>query len=144
MPAPVALRWAALAGVAGFLVLLGVCHVLRPGLDPLRVAISDYGVGRGAAVFMAALLVLAAVKLAVALMVLGASPSAAARVGAWVLLLDAAATVVVAFFPTDAGGAPATLTGRVHVVAASIAFVADVVAFLAVGFGAPATTGVAV
>lgn len=113
------------ATIAWALVLVGV-HLRPTGYDPLRNAVSDYGVGEHRRWYRAqtALAALAAVFLLVAL----ASGSDAP----WWLLALLAAFAVARFaipsFPTDLDRTHPTGTGRVHLLLAAVAFASIAVA----------------
>ncbi|MBI2078539.1 MAG: DUF998 domain-containing protein [Euryarchaeota archaeon] len=120
-------RILAILGAAGFVVLLAVDHLARRDLDPIERAISDYGRGQDAWIFALALVALALAKVSVgiALVRVGGGPATAG----WIFLLDAAATIAVALFPTDLG-AETTTSGTLHRVAATIAFLASTAGML--------------
>jgi hypothetical membrane protein len=124
-----------MAGAGFFVLVLTVDHLLRRDLSPLQHPISDYGRGRYSWVFSLSLVGLAASKAAVG-WGLRKSPTAAMRVGAWILVVDAVATTLVALAPTDAGGDPTTL-GRIHQAAATTAFLGGTTAFLLVSLPRP-------
>ena len=118
----------AAGGAFGFVALLFLEHFLRQDLDPVSRPISDYGRGELSWIFSASLLALAASKAVVGLALLRAEPPHARPAGA-ILLVDAFATVLVALAPTDLGPTR-TSTGRIHVLAATAAFLSSTAALV--------------
>lgn len=117
---------ACLAATVAWAVVLGAVHLRPTGYDPLRNAVSDYGVGAHRRWYRAqtALAALAATLLLVAL----ASGSGAPW---WLLALlaaFAAARLAIPSFPTDLDRAHPTRTGRVHLLLAAVAFASIAVA----------------
>jgi hypothetical protein len=111
---------AALAFTGLWLGTLVFLHLAPTGYNPLRNAVSEYGVGRFAWGYRAQVTfaALAAVCLALAL-------PAHDRREIVLLSVFAAARVAIAFFPTDLLGATKrTRTGLIHLVLAATAFVA--------------------
>lgn len=116
----------ALAATAAWALVLVDVHRRKTGYDPLRDAVSDYGVGAHRAWYRAqtACSALAAVCLLAAL----ASGSSAP---AWLLALlavYAAARVAIPWYPTDLDRGRPTRTGLVHLLLAAVAFAAIAVA----------------
>jgi hypothetical protein len=93
-------------------------HVAPTGYDPLRNAVSEYGVGRFAWGYRAQVTCAALAALALA----AALPAGTRREIA-LLVVFAAARLAIAAFPTDLlGSERITPTGRVHLLLAAIAF----------------------
>jgi hypothetical protein len=114
----------ALLAVSVQLVVLALLHVLPTGYNPVRDAISDYGVGRYRAYFAAQLFAGALARAGVALALAQLHPYVPTFVvGA--LLVNAAARVVMPAFPTDqSGGRFKTVKGTIHMILAIVAFAA--------------------
>ena len=112
---------AAACFIAAVLMLVRA-HFLPTGYDPLRDAVSDYGVGAYHRYYRAMVLLLGvgATLLTIAL----ARDTEAENLGLAFLGAYAAARFGIAFFMTDLPGTPATPAGRVHVVLAAVAFTA--------------------
>lgn len=117
--------------IAAVLVLVRA-HFLPTGYDPVRDAVSDYGVGPYHRYYraMVVLLGLGAALLVVAL----ARDTEAENLGLAFLGAYAAARLGIASFMTDLPGTPVTQAGRVHLVLAAVAFTA-------IAFGATDVTG---
>lgn len=117
--------------IAAVLVLVRA-HFLPTGYDPVRDAVSDYGVGAYHRYYraMVVLLGLGAALLVVAL----ARDTEADNLGLAFLGAYAAARLGIASFMTDLPGTPVTQAGRVHIVLAAVAFTA-------IAFGATDVTG---
>jgi hypothetical protein len=116
--------------IAGSLVCLGsfvFLHFLPTGYDPIRNAVSDYGVGRHRIWHRVAVVSLAAAGFATAIASLGTMKPEPASVVAF-LCVFATARVFIPLFPTDIEGQPRTRAGRVHWVLAITAFVSLAVA----------------
>jgi hypothetical protein len=114
----------ALLAVSVQVAILVVLHVLPTGYDPIRDAISDYGVGRTRRWFWGQLVAGAVACAGVALALAGLHPYVPTFVVA-MLLVDAAARLIMPAFPTDQGGNRfETVTGTVHMVLAVVAFAA--------------------
>jgi hypothetical membrane protein len=110
--------------VAGSLVCLGsvvFLHFVPTGYDPIRNAVSDYGVGRYRIWHRVAVVSLAAAGFATAIASLGTIRPEPASVVAF-LCVFATARVLIPLFPTDVEGQPRTRAGRVHWVLAITAF----------------------
>lgn len=115
-----------LAATAAWALVLVAVHLQPTGYDPLRNAVSDYGVGSHRSWYRAqtALAAVAALALLVAL----ASGSDAPW---WLLALLAAfavARLAIPSFPTDLDRTRPTRTGRVHLLLAAVAFATVAVA----------------
>jgi hypothetical protein len=132
---------AAACFIAAGLVLVRL-HLLPTGHDPLRDAVSDYGVGPYHRYYRALVVLLGA---GAALLVAAlARDTEAAGLGLAFLGAYAAARLAIAFSMTDLPGQPVTRSGRVHLVLAAIAFTA--IAFAASDItraidGSPGWTG---
>lgn len=105
--------------IASVLVLVRT-HLLPTGRDPIRDAVSDYGVGAYHRYYRAlvVLLGLGAILLGVAL----ARDTQAGPLGLAFLGAYSAARLAIAFFMTDLRDEVMTTAGRMHVVLAAIAF----------------------
>ena len=103
------------------LLLLVSFHLLNRQYNPVTHAVSDYGVGKTATLFRVYVVVGTVGALMLSRLVWLASPPLPSAV-AWYLLAMAAARVGVGLFPTDVPGASRTITGRVHLVFAILAF----------------------
>ena len=103
-----------------FGVLVAV-HLRPTGYDPLRDAVSDYGVGPSLPYYRAqtAAMALAAIVIAVAL---AKAVDPAPKRAIVLLCLFAAARVAIPFFPTDLDRTRRTGTGAIHVLLAAVAF----------------------
>ena len=119
-------RMLALATLActGYCVLTVIAlHILRPDVDPIQRAVSDYAVGRYGAAFTVALVVRAA---AVICMGCGLVQTFAVRFrpGVALLAIYAACDLLIAAFPADGPGVPHTLGGIAHLCFAGASFLA--------------------
>jgi hypothetical protein len=110
-----------LAATAAWIGILVAVHTRPTGYDPIRNAVSDYGVGRYRGYYRAqtAAAALAAVALAGAL-ASGVDPRPTLPIA--LLLAFAAARLAIPSFPTDLDRARPTRTGRVHILLAGLAF----------------------
>jgi hypothetical protein len=123
----------ALLAVSVQVVVLALLHRLPTGYDPIRDAISDYGVGRYRGYFAAQLIAgaLACPSIAVAFAQL--HPYVPTFVVA-ALLTNAAARFLMPAFPTDqSGGRFKTAKGTIHMVLAIVAFAAVAAATTGLG-----------
>lgn len=111
---------AAVATLACLAALVRV-HQLPTGYQPLRNAVSDYGVGRFARYyrFQTAALAIAAVFVALAL---ARAVDPAPRLPIVLLLVFAAGRIAIPWFPTDVNRLRPTRAGRIHILLAGIAF----------------------
>jgi hypothetical protein len=110
--------------IAGSLVCLGsvvFLHFLPTGYDPIRNAVSDYGVGRYRIWHRIAVVALAAAGFAAAIASTGTIRPEPGLVIAF-LSVFAIARILIPLFPTDLEAQPHTRTGRVHWVLAITAF----------------------
>lgn len=108
------------ATLACFGVLVAV-HLRPTGYDPLRDAVSDYGVGPSLPYYRAqtAAMALAAISIAVAL---ARAVDPAPKRAIVLLCVFAAARLAIPFFPTDLDRTHRTGTGAIHALLAAIAF----------------------
>ncbi len=105
-------------------IVLVLLHILPTGYDPVRDAISDYGVGRYRRYFWGQLLAGGLACIGVALALTGLHPYVPTFVVA-MLLANAVARFLMPAFPTDqSGNRFATTTGTIHMVLAIVAFAA--------------------
>jgi hypothetical protein len=123
----------ALIAVSAQLAILVALHVLPTKYDPVRDAISDYGVGAYRRYFWAQLAAGALACICVAVALTGLHPYVPALVVV-LLLANAAARLLMPAFPTDQSGSRfQTVKGTIHMVLAVVAFGA--VAAAATGLG---------
>jgi hypothetical membrane protein len=109
------------AGSAICLASILILHLLPTGYDPMRNAVSDYGVGKYRVWHRTAVLSLAVSGLAMAIASSGTvKPESNLVVG--LLVIFAVARAAIPFFPTDIEGQPLTTRGRVHWGLAIISF----------------------
>lgn len=129
------LRWGVAAVVAGAAVIAAL-HVVGPGRDlsPIRLTISEYQLTSAAAVFNAAVLVVAA-GAALILAAAGRIAPRRTRAGRLLALLAAALAVAglvaVAIFAKQDWSLPPSTTGSLHRAASLVAFTALPIAVLA-------------
>jgi hypothetical protein len=96
-------------------------HALPTGYNPIRNAVSDYGVGKYRVWHRVAVLSLAVCGFALAIASTGTiKPESAIVIG--FLVVFAIARAIIPFFPTDLEGQPLTPRGRVHWALAIISF----------------------
>ena len=119
---------AAIVAATGALVRL---HTLATGRRPVRDAVSDYGAGRHRGFYRAMVVALGAGAL---LLAGGLARATDVATGGLVwLAVYGVARIAIAFYPTDLPGAPATVTGRIHLALAAAAFTS--IAFAAAKVG---------
>jgi hypothetical membrane protein len=119
------LAWAGVAGVAVYVVIDVALAFLRPDYSLLHNAESDYGVGPWSWLMDVNFLLRCAATLAVvAAMARGMARPPALRAALALLMVWAVASGLLAFFPDDPAGTPATPSGRIHLLIALIAFLA--------------------
>ena len=101
--------------------LLVAVHLRPTGYDPLRNAVSDYGVGPSLPYYCAqtAAMALAAIFVAAAL---ARTVDPAPKLVIVLLFVFAAARLAIPFFPTDLDRMRRTDTGVIHVLLAAVAF----------------------
>jgi hypothetical membrane protein len=117
--------WAAIAGIAVYLLVDVALVYLRPHLSVLHSAESDYG-SRGAYAWVMDLNFLLRCVLslcAVRALMLAAPPGPRLRLGLLLLAVWAVGSGLLAFFPDDPAGTTLHGSGKVHVALAGIAFV---------------------
>jgi hypothetical protein len=103
-------------------------HILPTGYNPVRDAISDYGVGRYRAWFWTQAWAGGLAKLALAVALAETTPSVPALVFV-MLLISAAASFLIPAFPTDQHGSRfQTRSGTVHMILAIVVFAALIIA----------------
>jgi uncharacterized protein DUF998 len=121
----------AIGGIVYFFVAVVALHVLRPELNPVNHAVSNYAVGPYGYLMIAAFYALALSAFALAL---GLTRSMAlttqAQVAVLLLNIASVGMVVMGIFPGDAHALhpPATITGIVHWFAAGVSFLSIIVA----------------
>ena len=112
----------ALLAVSVQLVVLAVLHVLPTGYNPVRDAISDYGVGRYRLYFAVQVWAGALACAAIAVAFTRLHPYVPTFV-VTALLVNAAARVLMPLFPTDQSGSRfKTVKGTIHMILAIVAF----------------------
>ena len=112
-----------LAATLTYLAILAVLHVLPTGYNPIRHAVSDYGVGRYRGLFTVALYVssVAVLTLAFALLRGVGSPPLPTRDLLYLLLIPLA-RIGMTMFPTSLEGQQISRTGLLHYAFAVAAF----------------------
>jgi Protein of unknown function (DUF998) len=129
----------ALIAASAQLGILVTLHVLPTKYDPVRDAISDYGVGDYRRYFWAQLAAGALACICIAVALTGLHPYVPALVVV-LLLANAAARLLMPAFPTDqSGNRFQTVKGTVHMLLAVVAFGAVAAAVTGLG-GLSATT----
>lgn len=122
--------WLGLAAQLFSLVCLGAllwAHLLPTGQHPIRDAVSNYGVGRHRGWYRTAAVSLGIAGLLIAAGVaLDVQPTPIAVVV--LLAVFGVARLLIGWFPTDLEGEPPTISGRVHMLLALVAFTAVPVA----------------
>jgi hypothetical membrane protein len=117
----VALGIVAVVSAVICLVSIALLHVLPTRYDPVRNAVSDYGVGPYQRWYHTALVALAVAGFATAIASAGSiRPEPVSVIG--FLVAFGVVRILISLFPTDIEGQPATRTGRIHGVLAIIAF----------------------
>jgi hypothetical protein len=112
----------AIVGVADYLLIVAALHFLRPDVNPVTEAISNYGVGLYSSLLTAAVLGSAVAALALTLgLYLGMVPPARSYVGLFFLGLYGVSRLLESLFPIDVG-AEATLSGTIHNILGQLAF----------------------
>jgi len=105
-----------------------VLHVLPTGYNPLRDAVSDYGIGRYRAWFWAQAVAGAVAGLALAIALAETTPAVPSLVVV-MLLVSVVARLMIPVFPTDQGGSRfQTLPGTIHMILAIVIFASLIVA----------------
>lgn len=122
----VALARLALAGIVVYVAIDVALVFLRPDLSILHSAESEYGsVGPWSWLMDLNFLVRCGLSLAaVGAIAIAGRPGRPLRTGLALIVAWAICSGVLAFFPADAAGAPATRTGGIHLLTALVAFLA--------------------
>lgn len=113
-----------IVAVVGAVICLGsitLLHMLPTGYNPVRNAVSDYGVGRYRRWYHTALVALAAASFAMAIASAGSIKPEPVSVICF-LVAFGVARILISLFPTDIEGQQPTRTGRIHMVLAIVAF----------------------
>ncbi|HEX6683086.1 MAG TPA: DUF998 domain-containing protein [Candidatus Limnocylindrales bacterium] len=113
--------WVAMAGTAGFVVLLSALHVLRDDLDPSWRVISEYAVGRHGWLMTLAFLLLAVVSASLAAATWSAGTRVLGPIGSAMLGVTAVGMTMAGLFDTDpitSAKTSHTDVGRLHEVGA--------------------------
>lgn len=120
---------AGLLGAVAFASSLVVLHSLRPEIDWLRHYVSDFANGRLGWVFVVATALHGLGNLALDAGLRRSLEPGPLRAAAVLLFgLAASGIVVAALVPADAAGSAPTLAGRVHLLAAALSFLLEVLA----------------
>ncbi|MGH7641457.1 MAG: DUF998 domain-containing protein [Candidatus Dormibacteria bacterium] len=123
-------------GVVLYVLIDVLLAILRPDLSLLHRAESDYGVGRFSWLMDLNFLLRGALSLALAAALLRvASGSGRLRLGVALLAAWAIGSGLLAFFPDDPPGYPATSAGQVHLALAFIAFICVAVGTIVLSVG---------
>lgn len=112
-----------LVATVGYLAVMAHLHVVPTGYNPIRHAVSDYGVGRYRSLFNTALYLSSVAVLALdfALIEGVGSPPLATRYFIYLLLIPLA-RIGMTLFPTNLEGQKLTRIGRLHYLCAIAAF----------------------
>lgn len=132
------LRAAEATGILLGVILIGMLHLIPPtrGIDPVSVTISEYGRSPLAAVFVAAVVLIAAGSAATLVLLVRAGTCRAWSLPAIGLALWVVGMVGVAAFQKADWAAGATLSGYTHRAASLLAFIALPIAVLALSAAA--------
>jgi hypothetical protein len=128
--APIVETFSIVAAVAVSIETLALIalHLLPTGYNPVRDAVSDYGVGRYREIFWLQVLAGAVAGFALAVALEETSPSIPSVVVA-LLAIASAARLLIPFFPTDQDGSRfQTVHGTIHMILAVTIFVALILA----------------
>jgi len=124
---------AALLGIASYVVIDVVLAFIDPRYSLLHNAESDYGVGPNAWLMDVNFVLRGALSVAAVIALWRASaPAARSRSGVVLLLVWAAASGLLAFFPDNPLGQPAPQSSRVHIWLAGLAFMGILVGAIVV------------
>ncbi len=125
-----------LVAALAFLVLTVVLHFLPTGAHPLRDALGDYAARRFGGLMTAAILALGVGALAIAVALAGElgahGGGKRVDVGVAFMVIFAAGMIIAALLPAAEEGAQPSTAGKVHTAAAVIAFIAFVLATIAI------------
>lgn len=128
------MRLMALVGAFGsacFLVSTVVANVLQPDFDPGSTFVSDLALGPLGLLMTASFWLHGVAILALAVgLHQGVVRTRSHRLAVVLLGIGGAGVVLLGFFPTDPGLHPHTLSGRMHITIASLAFTSLAVAFV--------------
>jgi Protein of unknown function (DUF998) len=113
----------ALVGVAYFVVIIVVLHLLRPDLSPISQPTSEYAVGRYGFLMTSAFFSMSLASFALVVgLYQGVSPRARSRIGLGLLGLWGVGVLIAMSFPIDPEGAPQTVSGTIHRINGPLAF----------------------
>ncbi|MDQ3931600.1 MAG: DUF998 domain-containing protein [Actinomycetota bacterium] len=127
-PPPALMATVAIAGTAGFLVLIGALHVLSPDFDPIQRPTSEYAVGPFGYLMTAAFVAMSAATWALIIGLARDLPKhARSRLGLGFLGVWAIGLLVAAAFPIDLDGAPPTVAGAIHSINGPLTFISLVI-----------------
>jgi hypothetical membrane protein len=114
-----------------FFVVVLIFHALRPDVQPISKAMSNYAVGPYGFLMISAFFALALAMFTLALGLAGElMPTRLALVGALLLSIASAGLIVVGIFPGDVNvpHPPATITGLIHWIAGGTSFLSIMIA----------------
>lgn len=117
------LALATLACVSYCIATVIALHALRPDVDPIQRAVSDYAVGRYGAAFTAALVVRAAAAVCLGFGLVQ-TLTVRTRLVVALLAIYALCGLLIAVFPADGPGVPHTFVGITHLLFAGGSFLA--------------------
>ena len=113
----------ALVGVAYFVVIIVVLHLLRPDLSPISQPTSEYAVGRYGFLMTSAFFSMSLASFALVIgLYQGVPLRARSRIGLGLLGLWGIGVLVAMSFPIDPEGAPQTVSGTIHQINGPLAF----------------------
>jgi bacteriorhodopsin len=113
----------ALVGVAYFVGIIVVLHLLRPDLSPISQPTSEYAVGRYGFLMTSAFFSMSLASFALTVgLYQGVPPQARSRIGLGLLGLWGVGVLIAMSFPIDPEGAPQTLSGTIHRINGPLAF----------------------
>jgi len=114
-----------------FFVIVLILHVLRPDVQPLNKAVSNYAIGPYGFLMVSAFFALALAMATLALALAGElAPTRRTQYGVPLLFIASVGLVAVGIFPGDVNvpHPPATLTGLIHWIAAGTSFLSIMIA----------------
>jgi hypothetical protein len=121
----------ALVDIVYFGLAVIILHFLPTGYNPVTQAVSDYGVGRYAAIMSSAFFAIGIGTIALAISLLRFNKlGRLGRFGVLLLMVAGICFFAVGFFPTDLEGAAATTIGSLHTSLSAIVFLANILAAL--------------